>query len=393
MDVSPLVPSQVIFKREQDASEAVPLTYREYVYVVPPGTTETIAETLLQTQLQLVQTSLERVTAGKLVNLAVFDVVFQGKPRVPPLATLMWKDWRGAAVVTFPRSVPAHGAAPLAAATPIRAQVAPEPPPQPALAPTPIAAPVIAAPVIAAPVIAAPVIAAPVIAAPVVAAAVPATNPLVSANPLFPVAPAPQAQPAAAPARAGSSARWNAVAQPDGRIRGEDLIADLFEAMHDLHFLRDAVEGGDFCLALALEKLPSHAGIVHLYDIDHREFIVTNTYGAAARELLLQRFPEGDPMLAAAMRKRSAVVIANAAESEATTIDRYVVLGGARSLIVAPVMQSGRFLGAIELLNPLDGQPFTEIEGNALTYIGEQLAEFVATRGIVTDPERISAGK
>src|SRR5260370_9290063 len=216
---------------------------------------------------------------------------------------------------------------------------------------------------------AAPVIAAPVIAAPV-AAAVPATKPL------FPVAPAPQAMPAAGPARRGSSARWSAVGQPGGRVRGEDLIADLFEAMHDLHFLRDAVEGGDFCLALALDKLPSHAGIVHLYDIDHREFIVTNTSGAAARELLLQRFPEGDPMLAAAMRKRSAVVIANAAESEATTIDRYVVLGGARSLIVAPVMQSGRFLGAIDLLNPLDWQPFTEIAGNTLTYIREQLTRF-----------------
>ena len=41
--------------------------------------------------------------AGKLVNLAVFDMTFQGKPPVPPLATLTWKDWRGAPVVAFPR--------------------------------------------------------------------------------------------------------------------------------------------------------------------------------------------------------------------------------------------------------------------------------------------------
>jgi GAF domain-containing protein len=179
--------------------------------------------------------------------------------------------------------------------------------------------------------------------------------------------------------------------QPVGRIHGEDLIADLFESMHDLHFARDTVDGGDFCLALAMAKLPSLAGIVQLYDIDRREFVVTNTRGEGTGKLLLQRFPESDALLAAAMRKRSAVVVADAVQSEATTIERYMSIGGARSLIVAPVMLAGRFLGAIELLNPIDGEPFTESDGNAVTYIAEQFAEFVASRGIVTDPERISA--
>jgi hypothetical protein len=58
---------------------------------------------------------------------------------------------------------------------------------------------------------------------------------------------------------------------------------------------------------------------------------------------------------------------------------------------VAPVMVAGRSMGAVELVNPLDGQPFTESDGNAVTYIAEQFAEYVSTRGIVTDPERISS--
>ncbi len=179
-------------------------------------------------------------------------------------------------------------------------------------------------------------------------------------------------------------------AAPVGRIHGEDLIADLFESMHDLHFARDAVDGGDFCLSLAMAKLPSLAGIIQLYDIDRREFLVTSTRGEGTGKLLLRRFPETDGLLAAAMRKRRAVVIADALQSEAATNERYVAIGGARSLIIAPVMLSGRFLGAIELLNPADGLPFTESDGNAVTYIAEQLAEFVAARGIVTDPERIA---
>jgi hypothetical protein len=381
-DVAATVPSQIIFKREQDATEAMPLTYREYVYLVPPGTPEAAAETLLATQLELVKTSLERVPPGKLVNLGVFDVAFQGRPPVPPLATAQWKDWRGAPVFSFPRHPAAPAAAPVQPVFPVAAPVqpvahvaAPVQPVAPVVAPAPVF-PAPAAPVAAPP--PAP-FAAP---APDVAAAPPVAFP---AAPAAPVAPAP-AMPSNRPP---SSSQIKAA--PRGRMRSEDLIADLFESMHDLHFVRDAVEGGDFCLALAMEKLPSQFGIVHLYDIDKREFLITSVRGQGTTKLLMRRHPENDPVLLAAMRKRNALVFAEAAQSDAAALERYTLLGGARSLIVAPVLQHGRFLGAVEIMNPLDGQPYTEPEGNALSYIAEQFAEYISSHGIVTDPERISA--
>ena len=486
-DATTTLPSQIVFKREQDATEALPLTYREYVYVVPPGSTEMAAATLVQAQLELVRASLDRMPAGKLVNLAVFDVAFQGKPPVPPLATLTWKDWRGVALVSFPRqpgrsplTIPTGmpPAAPLAAAfSPAPAPVAASQPPayQPATvsapapaiapagpAPANIFAPTAAPPNVFAPAppnvfapappnvfapappnvfapappnvfapapapanifaptpapanifaptpapanIFAPTPAPPNVFAPAATPApanvfAPAQPPVFAPTPAPPFAPTlaspfvpasaftetpapPYGRPLASPAPP--------VVQPLGRIHGEDLIADLFESMHDLHFARDAVDGGDFCLALAMTKLPSLAGIVQLYDIDRREFVVTNTRGEGTSKLLLRRFPESDGLLAAAMRRRRALVVADAVQSEATINERYVAIGGARSLIVAPVMLAGRFLGAIELLNPIDGEPFTESDGNAVTYIAEQFAEFVASRGIVTDPDRISA--
>jgi hypothetical protein len=479
------LPSQIVFKREQDATEALPLTYREYVYVVPPGSTEMAAATLVQAQLELIRASLDRVAAGKLVNLAVFDMTYQGKPPVPPLATLTWKDWRGVALVAFPRqpgrspvtiptgmpsapaapafapapapvapapavvasapppanifaptsapapapanifapSAPAPAMAPAAPAPAnIFAPAAPAPAPANIFAPTPAIAPSTPAPAnvfaptpapanvfAPAPAIPNPFVPAPAIPNPFVPATanpfVPASNPFAPTPAPAPVfAPTPAPQPLApapfipsfaeTPAPPYGRPLTSPVAppvQPVGRIHGEDLIADLFESMHDLHFARDTVDGGDFCLALAMAKLPSLAGIVQLYDIDRREFVVTNTRGEGTGKLLLRRFPEGDSLLAAAMRKRSAVVVPDALQSEAMTNERYVSIGGARSLIVAPVMLSGRFLGAIELLNPIDGEPFTESDGNAVTYIAEQFAEFVASRGIVTDPERISA--
>ena len=371
-DVELRVPSQIIYKREHDATDALPLTYREYVFLVPPGTSEQNSEALLRTQLDLVLASLGRVPAGKLVNLAAFDVAFHGKPPAPPLATLMWKDWRGAAVIEFPRQ---PGYTPVASMPPAALMAQPLTPVGPASQPlhTPIGAN-------------APTPVPVVVPTPVV----PITVPAAARDPEHEGSDGSAQAPASAPADVDAVAPAGP-APPRSRIRGEDLIADLFESMHELHFLRDAVDAGDFCLSLAMEKIPSQAGIVHLYDIDRREFLVTSTRGVAASTLLLRRHDEKDALLSSAMVKRRALVIADATQGESASLERYVALGGARSLIIAPVMQSGRFLGAIELLNPLDGQPYTDAEGNAVTYIAEQFAEFVATRGIVTDPERISS--
>jgi GAF domain-containing protein len=173
------------------------------------------------------------------------------------------------------------------------------------------------------------------------------------------------------------------------RATGDELIANLFEAMHELNFARDVIEGGDYCLSLAMDMIPSRAGILHLYDIDRREFVVGCVSGAGAEVLLNRRHPENEPLLSAAMRRRRAVVLADARAEESAQAERFTILGGAITVVCSPVLHGGRFLGAIEIANPLDGIPFTEHEGNALDYIGEQFAEFVASRGVQLDVERI----
>jgi GAF domain-containing protein len=174
-----------------------------------------------------------------------------------------------------------------------------------------------------------------------------------------------------------------------GRVTGDELISSLFESMHDLHFLRDALDGGQFCLALATEVLPARAALIHFFDVERREWVVACTRGKDTPRLLNVRTPEGDDLLREAARRRRAIVTANA--GSIATADRYQAIGGGKSLIVAPIMQAGRALGAIEIINPLDGMPFTEDEGNAMTYIAEQYAEYLGSRGIVLDRERIQS--
>ena len=459
---------KLLTAREQNPNEASPLTYREYAFAVPEGTTEESAADVLRAQLRYVEAHIATAKVGKLVNLACFDVEFTGKPPKPPLATLTWKDWKGDPVLAFPRRgggpskptrppsleagalaqpsaqvvgpqaapVPQIVAAPVAAASPPPQPVAAQPVVvvQPAVSP-PAAAPQAparaqpngaeapAAAAQTAPHAPAPQTPAPVTPPPPPAgqeaapAAVvpppeavtaqapqafppPAPAPVAVANPgpTAPVqsfAPAPPPEPVFAEADpgknpsqppAGGMVRTPSGRFVRGRVSGDELITSLFESMHDLHFLRDALDGGQFCLALATEVLPARAAIIHFFDIEKREWVVACTRGKETHRLLTMRSAEGDEILREAARKRRALVVPNASNASA---ERYRQIGGGRSLIVAPIMQAGRALGALEIINPLDGMPFTEDEGNAMTYIAEQFAEYLGSRGIVLDRERI----
>ncbi len=173
------------------------------------------------------------------------------------------------------------------------------------------------------------------------------------------------------------------------RLGGDDLLTELFEAFSDLHFARDSLEGAEFVLHLTLEKLPSEVGLVSLFDMNKREFVVVRQKGGP-RVALCARQPEKAPLALSAMRKQHAIVVSDAEGAKRAMDDRWRAIGvELKSLVCAPIELSGRYLGLIELANPTDGHAFNEGDGNALSYIGQQFAEFVAARGVIVDDEHI----
>jgi GAF domain len=451
---APALPAYtLVSQREENPSERSPLSYREHVYAVAPGTSEDDAQRLMLDRFEHVRASLEQARAGKLINLAIFDHVFQQKPLRRPLVTLAWKDWKSevpeilfparmGSAEAPPRSASSPGPAPTSMSAPLPVPPAPPAPAAPAGAVSPgptlasqaasTPAPIVPSPVV---VIASPQASAPAPAkvasapAPVPASPTPAPDSPAAAPPTAPVAtkpspqvaPAPQADRASAPVperasapvpervsapapvapapvapapaqRTPVQAAAPARAVPKKRLSGDDLLSELFEAFSDLHFLRDAYEGAEFVLAATLEKLPSEVGLVSLFDINKREFVIVRQAGGP-RFALGQRQPERAPIAGTAMRKRHAVVVAEADGARRASDDRWKAIGvEIQSLVCAPVELGGRYLGLIELANPLDGGVFNEGDGNALTYIGQQFAEFVASRGVIIDAEQIQAG-
>jgi hypothetical protein len=553
---------KVLSTREEDPTESSPLTYREQVYAVEAGTPEDEARRLVLDRLEHVRAGLDGARSGKLVNLAVFDHAFQGKPQRRPIVTLTWKDWKGnepelqypqrdghsirpaspsmppksapmpAAPASAKPSVPPSAApsgapaavpastlnsakptvqpkpspepeVPVVAASapqpkvaepapkPVKVESVPKPEPHPAKEePAVVAAPVVAigGPDSAAPTRPVPTVASPTTPTPIeavvteppskpaaksepppkpapksepppppkpVAKSEPPPKPVAKSEPPpppksepppkpvtksepppkpvaksepppKPVAksePPPKAEPAkvepkkaepakvepkkAEPAKAAAKTEpakaaaktepakpaAKEAAKPKKRLSGDDLITELFEACGDLHFLRDALEGAEFVLHLAMEKLPSEVALVSFFDMNKREFVIARQSGGP-RTALAARQPERAPLAFQAMRKRHAIVVSDKEGAAKAMDDRWRAIGvELKSLVCAPVELGGRFLGLIEIANPLDGTVFNEGDGNALTYIGQQFAEFVAERGVVVDDEHIRETK
>ena len=178
------------------------------------------------------------------------------------------------------------------------------------------------------------------------------------------------------------------------RRSGDDLITDLFEACSDLAFLSDPLEGADFVLALVLDTIPSAVALCSFFDINTREMVVVrqavNPSFAKLPNVLNSRAAEFAPLIAKSMRAGRSVVVASADRGVFTEDARWRALGVTpESAVSAPVAAGGRYLGLIEVADPIDGAPFTETDGHALTYIGEQFSEYLAQREVDLTPERI----
>jgi hypothetical protein len=423
---------QLIRAREEEPNEKMPITYRERAYAVRPGTERAAAEVLLWLRFREIAASIQDRPAGtKFIQLAVFDHVFDKKPARPPLATLAWKDWRGEPVLQFPTTnhsapppptAPAPSAPPPPVATsrvvepePIPVVVEPEPipvvvelePPEPAARvvapPAPVAQP------------AATPVPAPGPDAPRVPPTAPAASPTQPPSTTLPspsagggsvsvgppttpssmTLPAPSAErgsvsvgPPTTPSVAPEPPVHTPPTAPIRRRSGEDLIGELFEMMHDLHFSADLMAGAEFVLGVLNRTLPSEAILIHVFDINTRHFVVVRAIGPHPAKVVLYRTPDKEPLFRAAMRSSRATVARDPRAHPSYRDGRWALLGVIPEVaILGPVQQGGRYLGAIELANPLGGEPYSEHEAHALDYVCEQLAEFLAARPIVVDPE------
>jgi hypothetical protein len=176
---------------------------------------------------------------------------------------------------------------------------------------------------------------------------------------------------------------------PSRRSSGEELIADLFLVMHRLDFCKDSLEGAAFVLELCATELGSCGGMVHLYDIDRREFVIVRAAGPGAASLRGLRTADGEPLVDEVMRTRGALL---ARESDPRVVGRrWEILRASApapltAVACARVAQAGRYLGLIELASVAAGG-FAAGDEHALAYVAERFTALVAERGVLFGDE------
>lgn len=204
----------------------------------------------------------------------------------------------------------------------------------------------------------------------------------------MPASAVPATTPSAAPPAPSQAREPTPATAPLRRRSDEDLIGELFESMHDLHFMPDMMSGVDFVLGILNKTLPSEAVLIHVFDINARQFVVVRAMGPSPQAVILQRTPDQEPLFRRVMRSTRSASTSNASAEESYKAPRWGLLGVSPDIaMIGPVQLAGRYLGAIELANPLGGGAYTEHEAHALDYICEQLAEFLAARPIVVDAD------
>ncbi|MGZ3423209.1 MAG: GAF domain-containing protein [Polyangiales bacterium] len=380
---------KIILRKAEEPGTRSPLTYRELAVAVVAGTPVPHALSIAKANLDDVKAELANAPAGKLVQLAVFDHEWSGRPQRAPLVALTWKDWRGGEpevkypsgsasgptppVNTLPSGrepaaapIDAKGIASEISSAVAAARPAPVAPSQPEI-PAAIESFVSSGSIQAAPQPAPPPPAPPPAPAPPPVAPAPA------------VAPAPPPATAVAPSVPPPSAPMSAPRSS----RPDDLVSELFESMHDVHFMRDSLDGADFVLELLREKIPTRVALVHFFDINTKEFVVVKAR-APKPDVLSSRSKEGSGLIGAAVNTGKPILIKDATSDTRWQRERYQQAGHAepRQIVVAPMRQGGRYLGAIELADHEDGESFGDNEIHALAYVAEQFSEFVGERGI-----------
>jgi GAF domain-containing protein len=160
--------------------------------------------------------------------------------------------------------------------------------------------------------------------------------------------------------------------------------------MHQLRFMPDMVGGADYVLGVMLRVMPSEGMLIHVFDINTRQFVVVRAAGPTSRGVLLHRTPDTFRLFRDVFRRSSALAIADASADANFQGGRWERLGvTVKSALCGAVKQGGRYLGVIELANAAGGTPFQVSEVNALDYICGQFAEFVASKPLVIDDDAV----
>jgi hypothetical protein len=170
----------------------------------------------------------------------------------------------------------------------------------------------------------------------------------------------------------------------------QDAVSAVFERVHAMKFLEDALDAARYTLAVLADAIPCRTSLVHYFDLTRHEFIVVDARGEGAEDMRLLRHGVKDPLLRVAMPLGAPFFWNDLSNAPARSVLRLASLGQVERVLVCPVTAGVRWLGAIELIDPKGGRRFDSPDESASTYVAKHLAEFLSSHGVIVDVATIA---
>jgi hypothetical protein len=374
LSLSLIDPPRMLYERAHDPSEQSPILYRERAYLVDNLQSDEELEEQLQAELSAIRGDLRDRDASQYVQLALFDHEFDAEPSAPPIATLSWKDWQGRSEV-WVRGVrkssapPAHDAAARAADGSLESR-------------------------------------------PGKTLDADDDDGFEPASESLPLGSGPReeldmAAGEAPKKRSDSGTSWQAPnrsgeyripdalevegAAPSSQrvLAADELVGALFERMEELVYEGNIADGAAFVRDVIATHIPCDGVLIHVFDAAAREFVVVRALGPSSRDVVALRTVEAGSHLADALRLQTTLELSPVEAPSCAAL--WAALGVEAALVMCvPVQQKERRLGAIEVGRSAGRGRFSDAERQALGYVAEQFADFVAERPLLVDADAIA---
>lgn len=164
----------------------------------------------------------------------------------------------------------------------------------------------------------------------------------------------------------------------------DERIGQLFERMHELLYCHTLGDGAQYILSSLTRSVPARGILVHIFDVEKRQLVLVRARGPKSQAMLLTRTTPLGTHLEEALRRQETLKLT--ADPDSCTHGLWARLGiHLHHGLCTPVLESRRYLGAIELARESDEEAFSPTEVHALEYVAQQFADFLAKRSLHLD--------
>jgi hypothetical protein len=163
----------------------------------------------------------------------------------------------------------------------------------------------------------------------------------------------------------------------------EDVLAEVFERVQEVHSKPTEEAAMYFLLDLALEKIPAESGTVYHADGGSGDLSFVAVRGPKANQLLASKIvvPSGTGLAGFSAAEGVSVAVSDAEKDPRYYRSISEKLGyEVQSILCAPMMTHGRAFGCVQILNKRGSKTFSEHEVGLLSYVAHQAALFLNLR-------------